>query len=107
MFPMIDGRWSMVEKVVRTDAGHSGGFLLVSQIKFKSPTSHFPPLNFDHRSSTIAVNSLSLQPLQNMDRIYLDNAATTALDPRVLDAMMPFLTEKFGNPSSIYSYGRE
>ena len=40
-------------------------------------------------------------------RIYFDNAATTALDPRVLEAMMPFLTEKFGNPSSIYSYGRE
>jgi len=42
-----------------------------------------------------------------MSRIYFDNAATTALDPEVLDAMMPFLTEKFGNPSSIYSYGRE
>ncbi|MBA3829147.1 MAG: cysteine desulfurase [Taibaiella sp.] len=42
-----------------------------------------------------------------MPRIYLDNAATTALDPSVLEAMMPFLTEKFGNPSSIYSYGRE
>jgi cysteine desulfurase len=42
-----------------------------------------------------------------MNRIYFDNAATTALDPTVLDAMMPFLTEKFGNPSSIYSYGRE
>lgn len=41
------------------------------------------------------------------NRIYLDNAATTNLDPRVLDAMMPYLTEKFGNPSSIYSYGRE
>jgi cysteine desulfurase len=40
-------------------------------------------------------------------RIYLDNAATTTLDPRVLEAMMPYLTEKFGNPSSIYSYGRE
>lgn len=40
-------------------------------------------------------------------RIYLDNAATTALDPQVLEAMMPYLTEKFGNPSSIYSYGRE
>ncbi|WEK35208.1 MAG: cysteine desulfurase family protein [Candidatus Pseudobacter hemicellulosilyticus] len=40
-------------------------------------------------------------------RIYLDNAATTPLDPQVLDAMMPYLTEKFGNPSSIYSYGRE
>jgi cysteine desulfurase len=42
-----------------------------------------------------------------MSRIYLDNAATTSLDPDVLEAMMPFLTEKFGNPSSIYSYGRE
>jgi cysteine desulfurase len=41
------------------------------------------------------------------NRIYFDNAATTALDPRVLEAMMPYLTEKFGNPSSIYSYGRE
>jgi cysteine desulfurase len=40
-------------------------------------------------------------------RIYLDNAATTALDKDVLESMMPFLTEKFGNPSSIYSYGRE
>ena len=40
-------------------------------------------------------------------RIYLDNAATTSLDPQVLEAMMPFLTDKFGNPSSIYSYGRE
>ena len=40
-------------------------------------------------------------------RIYFDNAATTALDPQVLETMMPYLTEKFGNPSSIYSYGRE
>jgi len=43
----------------------------------------------------------------NMQRIYFDNAATTSLDPQVLEAMMPYLTEKFGNPSSIYSYGRE
>lgn len=42
-----------------------------------------------------------------MKRIYFDNAATTSLDPEVLEAMMPYLTEKFGNPSSIYSYGRE
>lgn len=42
-----------------------------------------------------------------MQRIYLDNAATTSLDPIVLEAMMPYLTEHFGNPSSIYSYGRE
>lgn len=42
-----------------------------------------------------------------MNKIYFDNAATTSLDSEVLDAMMPYLTEKFGNPSSIYSYGRE
>jgi len=41
------------------------------------------------------------------ERIYFDNAATTPLDARVLDAMMPYMIEKFGNPSSIYSYGRE
>jgi len=42
-----------------------------------------------------------------MTRVYLDNAATTPLDPEVLEAMMPYLKEKFGNPSSIYSFGRE
>lgn len=42
-----------------------------------------------------------------MQRIYLDNAATTSLDKEVLDAMLPYMTTHFGNPSSIYSYGRE
>jgi cysteine desulfurase len=41
------------------------------------------------------------------ERIYFDNAATTPLDPAVVEAMMPYMTDKFGNPSSIYSYGRE
>ncbi len=40
-------------------------------------------------------------------RIYFDNAATTPMDPQVLETMLPYMTEKFGNPSSIYSYGRE
>lgn len=40
-------------------------------------------------------------------RIYLDNAATTPIDPQVAEAMIPYLTTHFGNPSSIYSYGRE
>jgi cysteine desulfurase len=42
-----------------------------------------------------------------MTRIYFDNAATTPLDKEVLEAMLPYMTDKFGNPSSIYSYGRE
>ncbi|MCX6275979.1 MAG: cysteine desulfurase family protein [Bacteroidetes bacterium] len=40
-------------------------------------------------------------------RVYLDNAATTPLDPEVLKAMIPVLEKGFGNPSSIHSFGRE
>ena len=43
----------------------------------------------------------------SVHRIYFDNAATTALDKEVLEAMLPYMTDHFGNPSSIYSYGRE
>lgn len=39
--------------------------------------------------------------------VYADNAATTAMSKAVLDEMMPYFCEKFGNPSSIYSKGRE
>jgi cysteine desulfurase len=42
-----------------------------------------------------------------MQRIYLDHAATTPTRPEVVKAMLPFFTNDFGNPSSIYSYGRE
>lgn len=42
-----------------------------------------------------------------MERIYLDNAATTSLEPRVLEAMLPFMEAHYGNPSSIHFYGRE
>jgi cysteine desulfurase len=55
----------------------------------------YPPTAFFYSKTT------------TLKRIYFDNAATTPLDKDVLDVMMPYMTDKFGNPSSIYSYGRE
>jgi cysteine desulfurase len=40
-------------------------------------------------------------------RVYLDHSATTPVDPRVVEAMLPYLTEKFGNPSSVHFFGQQ
>src|SRR5690242_12253248 len=40
-------------------------------------------------------------------RVYFDNAATTPLDPEVVEAMRPFMLEDFGNPSSTHAHGRK
>lgn len=45
--------------------------------------------------------------MSSMGKVYLDHSATTPLDKRVLDAMMPYFTEHFGNASSAHSFGRK
>ncbi|HLB27494.1 MAG TPA: aminotransferase class V-fold PLP-dependent enzyme, partial [Dehalococcoidia bacterium] len=44
---------------------------------------------------------------QKRKRVYLDHAATTPLDPRVLEAMLPYLRDFWGNPSSLYAEAQE
>ena len=39
--------------------------------------------------------------------VYLDHAATTAVHPDVVAAMVPYFTERYGNPSSVHGFGRE
>jgi cysteine desulfurase len=45
--------------------------------------------------------------MSKLRRVYLDNSATTPIDRRVVDAMLPYLTEKYGNASSVHYFGQE
>lgn len=45
--------------------------------------------------------------LADDNRVYMDYTASSPVDPRVVEAMLPYFTEKFGNPSSFHSFGDE
>jgi cysteine desulfurase len=61
------------------------------------------PLDTTKNSSEVASTAPRSRPLNTT--IYLDNHATTPLDPIVLDTMLPYMRENFGNPASTHSYG--
>ena len=59
---------------------------------------------------TVTFNSRPLRRQRTTDcmrRVYLDHSATTPVDPRVLAAMMPYLTENYGNASSVHLFGQQ
>ncbi len=63
-------------------------------------------LTLAQSAASVAGYHMNIAPPKNKPNIYLDHAAATPIDPEVLAAMQPFLTEHFGNPSALYSAGR-
>src|SRR5215212_10207876 len=69
-----------------------------------------PRLSPSRPASTIdlvAAHARRRERPMTTDRIYLDHAATTPVDPRVVEAMLPYWTTHWGNPSSIYQEAQE
>src|SRR5207302_1958576 len=71
------------------------------------PASHSSTLPM-HRSDKSRSNGSKIPHTDTCmgDAVYLDNAATTPVDPRVFEAMRPYWLEEWGNPSSVYAVGR-
>ncbi len=55
----------------------------------------------------LVVGKTKPNPMPAIRRVYLDHSATTPVDPRVVEAMMPYLTQRFGNASSVHFFGQE
>src|SRR5437763_12299641 len=53
------------------------------------------------------IDKMAASMIASEQIIYLDNNATTQLDPAVIEEMLPFLTDYYGNPSSGYTFGRQ
>jgi len=67
----------------------------------------FAELRLDLGNTVFVMPQVRGQLSAVMRRVYLDHSATTPADPRVVQAMLPFLTERFGNASSVHGFGQE